>query len=325
VRIQGAHPDWLGYRDRHYFPPSTESPTLFIRKLKITGSVFEEGKLLHWIKENQEKTTCDLERASGDSWCLGSLLRNQTKSKQVILIPVNQGFLEIAQNLECSLSQLNLTKNIVYWSLDIHTHEYFLRKNKISVFLPGGVEVDGLHGKQSHPLQAMMKQKPRIIQYILDSGFGVWFLDADTVVFKNITETIEDGVDVYLGLANLDYISDMGYNPSASIMYFENSLGSRHVLDVWKKAIASSVRLDDSVALKKALKQFVVMDPRTNVLINETPVVKYLDGELFLTLQEESLLKDPYLVHLGKHQVDDFKAKKLWFMGPPCQPIKVPQ
>jgi hypothetical protein len=333
VRIKGAHPDWLGYKDRFYFPPNPQSPVFFIRKLKIDGNVFQEEKLLDWIQENQKRNGtvngCSMMDASGDSRCLGQWIRNRTTthSSSVIVIPVNEGFLELVQNLECSLSQLGLKSRIVFWALDIATHEYMIRTTRISIFLPQKQEMTGLHRHDSQPLVAMMKLKPTLIEFVMNAGVDVWFLDGDSVVFKDFTGmVVDEGVDVLVGLASGHYT--MGNSLSTSTLFFRNTVGSRSILRMWNNVISSSGTLDESMALKKVLGKIHVLEPgrnRTVTSSDENGVVQYLDGELFTTAGQGRYHRDVFVVHVQSNTVDTLKSKQLWFMHPQCQPIHFPQ
>jgi hypothetical protein len=319
IRINGAHPDWLGYKDRFYFPISKERPTFFIRKFKLQGDFFEERKLVEWIHEEQHDKSCRLDRISGDTQCLADMIRNRTASSHVIMIAVNQGFMQMVQNLECSI-QMNTNSTIVYWSLDIPTHEYFLRTNRLSIFLPGTTDVTGLHAKHSQPLIKMLSSKPLIVEMILDAGYSVMVLDGDCVVRRDF-DLLRVEADVNIALENMHYLSGMGYNPTASIMYFRNTIGARMFLTKWKKEIARNSHLNDSESLKRALRDIVVLDPSISVAMvhgTQKMTVKYLDGNAFMTIDEDRFTGNPFIVHAQSNNPDRLKSIGLWYMNPHC-------
>ena len=130
--------EWVGWKDRHIFPPGASDPTyLFFRPFNVLGDFFGETKLLEWIRINHlefhKSAPCHKDQLGFREECLRELILPIAESNTVVMIPVNRDFLPIAANLRCSLHRLGIT-NIMHWSLDIQAHDSLLEGGKFKPF-----------------------------------------------------------------------------------------------------------------------------------------------------------------------------------------------
>ncbi|KAL2918116.1 Xylosyltransferase 2 [Polyrhizophydium stewartii] len=255
-----AHPSWLGYLDRFLFPSGEPEPSFyFIRKFNYLGESFREQQLLEWINANhmtpRVNASCLLEDASVRIECLREFGSKIAQNNELIVVPVNHAFLMQASNLRCSLARAGIN-NVVYWSLSLEVHNNLLEKGSLSIFLPGFPST----GERQEPgktfFTRMMRFKPKVLQLLLDAGFHVWYMDADTVALRDFRRDVvaDPDADVYVALDN-DKRIDTRAAPvaSAGIMYLRATKKSRAFLQGILAMQAQSLLLDDQDALRKVI------------------------------------------------------------------------
>ncbi|KAI8925915.1 core-2/I-branching enzyme-domain-containing protein [Entophlyctis helioformis] len=259
-----AHPSWLGYKDRYLFPAGEPEPSFFIiRKLNVFGDFFAEGELLAWINANHMVTPavpgpCRIEDASVRIECLKEYGSKFADNGELVLLPVNRAFLMTAANMRCSLTLAGI-RNIVYWSLDLDVHETLLKKGRLSIFLAGFPSTNEAQKPRTAYFTRMMRFKPKVIKMLLDAGFHVWFMDADTIALTDFRRDVVDdrSADVFVALDNpRRVVLDLERTPpaaSAGIMYFRQGDPARRLVDEVLTMQAQSTLLDDQDALRKVL------------------------------------------------------------------------
>lgn len=254
-----SHPAWLGYQDRYLFPAYEPEPSFFfIRKMNILGELFDERKLVSWIKDSHfnmpEHSICTLEDASVMDQCLSFFAKDVAINNEVIIIPTNIGYEDITNNLLCSLSHFQI-KNILYWSLDHLTHDKLLKKGLLSVFFPGFPTVEDMLEPDDKLFTKVFRYKPRLISNLLKLGFDVWYLDADTVALEDFRPhaTLDYSADIFITLDE-KYIPKRETKPLTSTMYFRNSETSVEFVRRWVNALDITQSFDDLRALKWLLK-----------------------------------------------------------------------
>jgi hypothetical protein len=156
-------------------------------------------------------------------------------------------------NLRCSLIAQNIT-NIVYWSLDQHTHDHFLNLDFLSIFLPGFPSVAYSVSQESDEWRLMMKHKPTIISMLLELGLNVWFLDTDVVVIKDFREktVLDSAANIYTSVYGNQR---MGYIPTCAIMYFRYADESVRFLSEWISLIGKHPSTSEIIAFLALSKQ----------------------------------------------------------------------
>ena len=116
-----------------------------------------------------------------------------------------------------------------------------------------------------YAVKDMLRQKPKILKTLMNAGFHVWSLDADSVVLDDFIErtlkfTAEPiKADVMLGLNEphrLETAANVGKRVpklNMGIMYLRNTLGSRHFLENIQKRLDENSGLVDQDAMEKVV------------------------------------------------------------------------
>ena len=125
-REPGSGAVWIGWADRHIFPPGEKEPRyLFFRPFNSKGNIYEESKLLRWVERNhlemQKGNECLVSQISQRDECLRAFAEKVAIDNHIILVPVNKAYLALALNLRCSLLKLGMT-NIIFFALDSEAH-----------------------------------------------------------------------------------------------------------------------------------------------------------------------------------------------------------
>ncbi len=228
--LTGAHPSWLGYDDRFFFPANENQPSFFfIRKFNVYGKVFKEDLLVEWIREkhvsNPILEKCTLEDVSVSSRCLVEFTERVATKKEVVVIPVSSKYLENFENLVCSLKLLKIT-NIIAWSLDHIVHKQFLDRGQISVFLPGFPFFGDVKPEDTHIIiNKLLQYKAQVLLKFVENGYNVWYFDADSVILKDFRDIVQNGPDIFLAKpasAILTVVKNAA-NLNTATMYFRAS------------------------------------------------------------------------------------------------------
>jgi hypothetical protein len=152
--VGGAHPSWLGYKDRYLFPPYESNPSFFfIRKFNVMGNMFEESKLVEWIENHHYKDEwdkqCRMELISVRPECLKRYVDQIQYKNTVIVIPINSKF--PIENLKCALKRLEI-KNVIWWALDLDMYELLLENQEMVINVPGLNPMPDLERRKSKTL-----------------------------------------------------------------------------------------------------------------------------------------------------------------------------
>lgn len=257
----GAHPSWLGYKDRHLFPPFELEPSFFfIRKLNSLGDIFQEQKLISWIQdyhfnETDEVKICTIEMMSVRIDCLKEFADEIAFKGSVIIIPVNMPYITIANNLVCSLNLLGM-KNIVYWALDLEVYEMLLQKGELVILLPGLNPIPDLLPSKSEALQNVLRSKPVLIEMILKAGLSVWMIDADMVVLKDFRNILEPRTDVFISDESGSTVrGGVKAVASSSLMYFRANDRTLKLIGIIRQILLFSCKMDDEIAFRSVIEQ----------------------------------------------------------------------
>ncbi|EGF79788.1 hypothetical protein BATDEDRAFT_89199 [Batrachochytrium dendrobatidis JAM81] len=271
-----AHPSWLGYKDRFLFPAGEPEPSFFfIRKMNVFGTSFEEAKLLEWISTNhmnvpssidpnesaESRSPCTIEDASVRSKCLKEFGSKIAHNNELVVVPVNRAFLVQAANLRCSLLHAGID-NLIYWSLDLEVHESLISKGKLSIFLAGFPSTSERQDPGTPYFIKMMRYKPKVLAMLLDAGFNVWYMDADTIALQDFRPEIvaDTSVHIHIALDNdkrLDMSTFLKHSvpplASAGIMYLQNHPSSKLFIKSVLDMQAQSILLDDQEAMRRVI------------------------------------------------------------------------
>jgi hypothetical protein len=347
----GAHPTWLGYKDRHLFPPNEPSPSFFfIRKVNSLGNMFGEQKLVKWIKErhmfqgSKGKTTkCNVVQMSVRIECIQEIAGPIAFRNSLIVIPVSTPYLDFAMNLACSLKRLDIT-NVIYWALDLDVYETLLERAMLTILLPGLDPLEELQKSKSASLQKVLRSKPRLLEMILNAGFSVWMMDADMIALQDFRKVQDLNSDMFVSHANDDYLNGITEPVvSSSLVYYRNNERTIRFLEEMKRQLSLSSSIDDEVALQRVLHRSDLVKllsedhsklfPRDDLIsedlaIGETPMrtrVRFLDPFRFATslifkgpasnLKLPSGFTDFYTLHWnGQIDKKDLVKRGIWFV-----------
>ena len=338
LRFSGAaHPSWLGYQDRHLFPPYEDDPSyFFIRKFNSVGNNFEEAKLIKWIEkfhyEDGPTPECNIQMMSVRKECLQQLGKDIAYNNQLIVVPVNVPFWKYAQNLQCSFSRLGI-KNYVFWALDLEIYETLLSAGHMAVYLPGVDPSPLLALPETPALVSIMRAKTKILQMFVGAGFDIWYLDSDTVAVNDFRNIVPTGIDAMVALEDIDYMKKgrSFARPSAGIMFFRSSKKGEELINLYIQSLESSMLLDDQNAFKRVLnKAEMVKILMPNETLNEQdqskikPIVQYLDPFSFINSNvfissPQSIpvgFKDYFIVHTKskRDHIDTLQSLGYWYL-----------
>lgn len=338
----GAHPSWLGFKDRHLFPPGEPVPSFFfIRKFNSRGELFGERDLINWIQTYHFKKKkaidgpipsgkCTVEQMSVRKECFKEIGSTVAVKDSVVVIPVNLPFLAAAKNLMCSLARLGVN-NVIFWALDLDVYELLLKQDKLAILMPGMNPLPDLQSKKSSDLINALRSKPKLLKYILESGLSIWILDADVVAVKDFTAIQDATTDIFVSLD--------GYLISSSVVFYRSNNRTLRFLNRVQSELDRSSNLDDENALRRVLLQngtaqvlpanHEKLFPSSTSSLGgspgkmkrslEDPRVRYLDSFSFISASvfeknPQSIppgFKDFFTLHANEEQ-----AKKLgyWFV-----------
>ena len=268
---------WIGWSDRYIFNSlnkNLEAEFFFMRPFNALGEFFGETKLLEWIRVNHleidTSRTCYKEQLGYRDECISTIVSTVADKNTVILVPVNEFYMPMAANLRCSLRNLGI-RNIVFWSIDIHTHDKLSQEGYISYFEPTIRGWNGHYWADSADFVTILRTRAKIILQLLEAGFNVVSLDADTVVRNDFRETFrqltESGgfADILAGIDEKRIVAGTSKvvrppNPNTGIMYFRNTSNTKLFLKHVMRRLAydKTLRFADVIAELFAQPRFVV-------------------------------------------------------------------
>ena len=251
----GAHPAWLGYKDRHLFPANEPEPSFFfIRKLNSRGKLFGEKDLISWIHQTHFKKksygvsispgTCTVEKMSVRSECFKEIGSTIAVKDSVTIIPVNMPYLATAKNLACSLARLGV-KNVIYWALDLDVYETLLKQDKIVILLPGLNPLPDFQSSKSYLLKRVLRSKPELLKFVLESGLSAWLVDADVVAVQDFTAIQDPTTDIFVSLDEKTI--------SSSVVFYRSNNRTLDFVHKMQVELDRSSGLDDEEALRRVI------------------------------------------------------------------------
>jgi Nucleotide-diphospho-sugar transferase len=274
-----SHPTWLGFQDRFLFPPYEPEPSFFfIRKMNILGELYDEKKLIEWIQtkhfNNPPNEECNMEDASVLPKCLSKYINEVAVDNEIIVIPMNKGFMPFALNLICSLKNFDMT-NIVYWSLDHATHDALLKKGKLSIFFAGFPTEEDVLKPDDKYFTKMIRFKPKLLAMLLQTGVNVWYMDADQVALTDFRQLVvnDHEADVFVA-TDLKLGAKVSVKPHTSTIYLRNSAVSKDFVKRLGEALLVSKSYDDLRALRWMVadtEKFDLIIPQSVKLVPKNP------------------------------------------------------
>ncbi|KAJ3257258.1 Xylosyltransferase 1 [Boothiomyces macroporosus] len=270
VRVWGDYL-WVGWQDKHLFPIGTKNPQyLFFRPFNALGDFFGETKLVDWIRDNHldmnsatNAAACRIEHLGYRDECIYEIV-SQLDKNEIILIPVNRPFHEIAMNLRCSMEGFGIS-NVLFWSLDIETHEKITEEGYLSFYVSEDDDIPDRKYPGDPEFNLLLKKKPYVIRKLIASGFNVWYLDADTVVLRDFRLRAKEYIkahksDIIMSIGNTELVPptdslDLPPAVNAGIMYFTNSLVVQKFLDKVISKLNNQPHLNDQQAFQSAIEK----------------------------------------------------------------------
>lgn len=165
---------------------------------------------------------------------------------RIVLMIVNCGMLDFADNLIASMLHHNVT-NFVLVPRDETSYKVLLQVYPDNVVPPipyGSLSDSGPLDYKSDGFIAFNKLRPRIVRLFLQAGFHVMYTDVDTVWHSNVLELMEHE----LGSMSTDQLEAMfvqdngpGYDAYCScLMYLKSTPSNRHLLQEWEVTMKSN-------------------------------------------------------------------------------------
>ena len=194
------------------------------------------------MQVEQRKRMLDKERASEIiPWPDPNILRNVAVDNTIIMISANCGYVNMAQNWIIHVKKLNIT-NFIVIAQDENVYDV------LSTFVPGHVVMlDRDHPSNvqvesdafsfaSQGFYEICKQRPHMIQSILDQGYKVLYSDTDLVWLKNPFEQLPDNVD-YVGMTDVDNEDPEidRRDVCSAFLYFQPNYNTKMLLSYWTK------------------------------------------------------------------------------------------
>ena len=191
-------------------------------------------------------------------------MASKSTDNSIIIIPINEGLLDLGLNLYCSLTRFGLQKHAMFWSMDPVVHSILLSKKIVSYYnmakFWGIATVQQWH--RGH-FSRLMRQKLKIWNMIFDIGVNLWTLDGDTVVVQDFTNVIEDDADIHVSIdeGQLINVAVSAYpvpNVCTGMMYIKNTVGARLFLDMIEEKLKQYGWMEDQEAVNKILKEELI-------------------------------------------------------------------
>ncbi|KAJ3318790.1 hypothetical protein HDV06_007041 [Boothiomyces sp. JEL0866] len=270
VRVWGDYL-WVGWQDKHLFPIGAKNPQyLFFRPFNALGDFFGETKLVDWIRDNHldmnsdsHAAACRIEHLGYRDECIYEIV-SQLDKNEIILVPVNRPFYEAAMNLRCSMESFGI-HNVLFWSLDIETHEKITEEGYLSFYVAEDDDIPDRKYPEDPEFNLLLKKKPYVIRKLISSGFNVWYLDADTVVLRDFRLRAKEYIkvhkaDIILSIGNSEHVPstdslEIPPKVNAGIMYFTNSLVVQKFLERVNSKLNSQNHLNDQQAIQSAIEK----------------------------------------------------------------------
>ncbi|CAK3919805.1 Histidine--tRNA ligase [Lecanosticta acicola] len=134
------------------------------------------------------------------------LFATNAVNNTLVIVPVNTGMLNWAENLLCSLQSTGFnTSSLIFWALDAAAESTLKAQGRLTyrnaeLFATG--ENENRHG-DTRAYKRMMRERPKFYIDVLASGFDILMLDADTVFWQSPLSIVpaggseaRDGVDI---------------------------------------------------------------------------------------------------------------------------------
>ncbi|KAJ3087092.1 Beta-1,3-galactosyl-O-glycosyl-glycoprotein beta-1,6-N-acetylglucosaminyltransferase 4 [Quaeritorhiza haematococci] len=267
IRFEGGwHPIWLTWNHRHEFllGDKVDEGYFFIRKIDIGA----QPRLIEWLHRKlfdlKPDAPCEIEDIGYRPRCFKEILTEAAQSSKdgsIIVIPVNQGFFDLAMNLWCSLRRLGMDSAVLFWAFDSDTHQRLLARNLLSLhnrgLFWGTADVQHWH---KGAFSRMMRQKIILWRMLLENGISFWHLDADTVVANDFRSgTLHPDTDLHLAIDEGESIFRVLRerpvpNTCTGIMHLRNSQGSMALIDRLQKILNDTVWMEDQEAMNQMLR-----------------------------------------------------------------------
>ncbi|KAI8922842.1 core-2/I-branching enzyme-domain-containing protein [Entophlyctis helioformis] len=274
VRSPGdiSSPAWIGWSDRHIFGPASamdDPEFLFLRPFNALGEFFGETKLLEWIRINHlnldPRQTCYRDQLGYRDECIREIASTVADHNELILVPVNMAYMRIVDNLRCSLLRAGM-RNVIHWAIDIQTHDKLIEAGLLSFFIPNAKGSPNRYMPHTKDFLTIMRYKGIVIKRLLNAGFHVIYLDADTVVTQDFRESLRQYAggpgfaDVAVGIDEVRVVPSAEHvkappKANAGIAYYRNTERAKQLVDDIIRRQEYDPMLDDQEAMREALAQ----------------------------------------------------------------------
>jgi hypothetical protein len=203
-------------------------------------------------------------------------LNPRTGHRSLALTIVNEGMIDFASNMICSLQLANVSSNSHFFiALDRKAYRSMLRLNAQVLLLEGGnFTGDAVNNKRIVEFYDIVKVKPTFIHQLLLWGVEPIPIDADVVFIENVLDMFTDSADFETQCDSKEYFRIPYWNDSCP---WQLNLGYyklhptpviMRLMPVWLTKMYNVPKMQDQSALRKLLRPMP-----TRWLNNDTIVV----------------------------------------------------
>ena len=301
------------------------------RRMETQQELIERRKEKMRRERMEERNTYGRVSAKSSNkrmWPDPDILRNVAVNNTIIMISANCGYVNMAQNWILHVTKLGIT-NFIVIAQDETAFDV------LNTYVPGHVVMlDKDHPPDVHVEQdaftfasegfyEICKQRPHMIQSILNQGYNVLYSDTDLVWLKNPFEKVPDDVD-YVGMTDVDN-EDPAIDQRdvcSAFLYFRPNYNTTQLLSHWTRQMMfdSNARGHDQDHWRNTLQHL-----KGKYSMHLLPKQLFPPGFLYFNVvtQQERITKlvpkDLYTVHANwmagySTKVNHLKEKGQWII-----------
>jgi glycoprotein-N-acetylgalactosamine 3-beta-galactosyltransferase len=248
---------------------------------------------------------------------IATLNRIADEKRRVVVIPVNCGYVEFADNLVASMMKFNVT-NFVFVPYDETAYRIFLKTYPDNVIppMPGSDVNPGTVRYDSDKFQDMNRMRPNLLRWFVHRELTFLYLDSDTVWRSNLLDVFDEArhvdegepVDAVFTFDNSDTFTQV----CSCMIYMTPTEDNMAFLKAWNDGWTAG-RDDDQKVMNRVLSDY--QQPFSYRVLDRSDGV--LSGKQFFELASEEEQRRALIVHnnwiVGKSaKLARFEDASLW-------------
>ena len=126
-------------------------------------------------------------------------LKRQAVNNTIVVVPINEGMLNFAHNLICSVGKTSFDpKKLVFWTLGEQAGKILEAGGYTTFHDPSlfGVATNENPVHYTDEFHKMMLERPKFFHKVLSTGLDMLFMDVDTVLYDNPLAVVDDNADL---------------------------------------------------------------------------------------------------------------------------------